>query len=214
MFQTYVIVGGIASGKSTLARELAKSFYFHRIITYTTRPQRFDEINGVDYHFVSENRFEALKAANFFAETTAYDMTFDIKVNLHDTKGKWFYGSAKEDYITPTKHCVVVLNPQTVINLVPQVNIVYLDFDLVTLVARAVRRGNDIDSIISRIKQDAPYLEKLIYCKPIDFHFTNDAMTAIEMAKILANHAFSIENGWFKPKTWHHDADRKLEDRK
>ena len=32
-----------------------------KIITYTTRPKRINEIDDVDYHFVSEERFLELK---------------------------------------------------------------------------------------------------------------------------------------------------------
>ena len=39
-----------------------------RVITYTTRARRANETNGVDYHFVSEERFRELEIAGSFLE--------------------------------------------------------------------------------------------------------------------------------------------------
>ena len=51
------LVGKSCSGKDTIARELVKLGY-ERILTYTTRPQRPSELDGVDYHFITENEFK------------------------------------------------------------------------------------------------------------------------------------------------------------
>lgn len=64
-----VICAPSGTGKSTLIRRLREEF--PRIsfsISYTTRPAREGERDGVDYHFVSMERFRALAAEGFFAE--------------------------------------------------------------------------------------------------------------------------------------------------
>lgn len=58
--------GGV--GKSTVAKVLKKSSPFFVSISATTRAPRFNEIDGVDYHFLSDDAFEAAIAANEFLE--------------------------------------------------------------------------------------------------------------------------------------------------
>jgi len=56
-----VLVGASASGKSTLQKAMIEhSENLKKVVTYTTRPPRKGEKNGVDYHFVSEKKFQKL----------------------------------------------------------------------------------------------------------------------------------------------------------
>ena len=60
MNRLIIICGKTNSGKSTLKNALLQHG-FESIVTYTTRSPRLGEVNGVDYHFVSEEEFENLK---------------------------------------------------------------------------------------------------------------------------------------------------------
>lgn len=52
------ILGGGGSGKTTLKMALLQfTETFVGFVSYTTRPQRQGEINGVHYHFVTEKQF-------------------------------------------------------------------------------------------------------------------------------------------------------------
>lgn len=51
-----VLFGKTGSGKTTVAKEMEK-LGIKRLISYTTRPKRSDEKDGVEYHFVSEDQF-------------------------------------------------------------------------------------------------------------------------------------------------------------
>ncbi len=70
------------AGKTTLARKISKEKNFKISISHTTREPRANEINGVDYHFISADNFEKLVKQNAFIE---YAKVFQ---NL--------YGSTKE----------------------------------------------------------------------------------------------------------------------
>ena len=61
-----VLVGRTASGKSTVAKELEKHG-FERIITYTTREKRPNEVEDVDYHFIDNQKFLDMAEVGFFA---------------------------------------------------------------------------------------------------------------------------------------------------
>lgn len=48
------IVGPSGSGKTTMARFLEKALNIPMLVSYTTRPKRLNEIDGVDHRFVTE----------------------------------------------------------------------------------------------------------------------------------------------------------------
>lgn len=65
------LLGKSGSGKTTLERTMEKLGY-NRIISYTTRNKRDTEINGLDYHFVTEEQFKGLIEKNVLAEYAKY----------------------------------------------------------------------------------------------------------------------------------------------
>jgi guanylate kinase len=57
------------AGKTTLAKKIEISDSNFKIsVSYTTRTPRLNEINGVDYNFISINKFEELSNQNKFLE--------------------------------------------------------------------------------------------------------------------------------------------------
>lgn len=74
------IVGKSASGKDYFAKMLAKEiFYITPIVSWTTRPPREGEKEGIDYHFVSEEEFLAAKQKGEFLEWSSFN--------------GWYYGT-------------------------------------------------------------------------------------------------------------------------
>ena len=66
-----IISGPSGVGKDTILRLLKERYSDprrHFVVTYKTRGRRTSETDGVDYHFVSEERFRELLAANAFLE--------------------------------------------------------------------------------------------------------------------------------------------------
>lgn len=56
-----IIVGPSGVGKTTLINALLKEIpLLKRIVSYTTRPKRKNEINGKDYYFISEKELNKL----------------------------------------------------------------------------------------------------------------------------------------------------------
>ena len=65
----YIISAPSGAGKTSLCRELlAANQEFSVSISYTTRPIRPGETDGVDYHFISVEKFQAMIDASAFAE--------------------------------------------------------------------------------------------------------------------------------------------------
>ena len=65
----FVLSSPSGAGKSTIARKLlASDDNLAMSVSATTRPMRLGEIDGVDYHFVSVDRFREMVAAHEFLE--------------------------------------------------------------------------------------------------------------------------------------------------
>jgi guanylate kinase len=174
MVNCVVLVGGMCSGKTTLAKELEKRG-FRRIVTYTTRPKRRGEVDGVDYYFITEEEFRQKFIAGFFAESTVYN----------SANGYFLYGSAKEDY-NSEDNTVIVLNPQGVINLTELAFIVYLDLRESVLMDRALERGNSLLDIARRLNDDKLYFEEML--SKVAINLTFKASSEVEyMADVVIN---------------------------
>ncbi|MDF1662853.1 MAG: guanylate kinase [Planctomycetota bacterium] len=66
--QVVVLSGPSGVGKTTVCDELLKKPQFARVITATTRPPRAGEVDGVDYIFLSKDRFLKDIEAGLFLE--------------------------------------------------------------------------------------------------------------------------------------------------
>ena len=65
-----IISSPSGAGKTTLCKLLLKKMKnINLSISYTSRSQRLNEINGKDYFFVNKNEFIKLKNKNYFIET-------------------------------------------------------------------------------------------------------------------------------------------------
>lgn len=74
MSKIYCIVGKSCSGKDTIYNSIIKkNKYLKPIVTYTTRPIRQNEINGKEYIFVDDNKFDTLKKNNKIIEYREYN---------------------------------------------------------------------------------------------------------------------------------------------
>lgn len=167
-----ILVGHSASGKTEIANELKRNYNMKKIITYTTRPIRVNEVNGVDYHFVSEDEFLKLKENDFFIETTFFN--------------GYYYGSSKNDV---KDDAVVILDPVGLINFknskLDNLVAIFLNCDEEIRYKRMISRGDDplkakerlihdqekfsydklkyIDEIINTSVFSISYLSELVY---------------------------------------------------
>ncbi len=161
-----VLAGASASGKTEVAKELAKKYGITKVITTTTRKIRCNEQDGRDYFFVSKEKFEQMIAEGRFVEYTYFND------NL--------YGSTK-DQIAPNK-CVVIdpaglrayiaLNDPTIVTF-------FLDSEEGTRFKRMLARGDDENDAKKRIEHDrlAFRPENIAH---VDFHINSENTTVEE----------------------------------
>lgn len=140
----FVIAAPSGGGKTSLTRALLERERGIRLsVSYTTRPPRPGEQDGVDYHFISADRFALLKDAGEFLEHA------HVHGNWYATSATWLKSqvSAGQDVLLEIDWQgaaqVRVLIPQSV-------HIFILPPSLEALAERLVRRGQDDAATIAR----------------------------------------------------------------
>lgn len=177
-----VIVGESGSGKSTLQKVFIENNpKYKKVITYTTRPKRQGEIDGVDYHFVTKEKFQKLVDKDFFAEYADY-------------RG-WQYGTAKED--CKKKDRIAVLTPSGLRALKRQnidVTSVYLYVDRRSRMIALLYRGDDIEESYRRNLTDVGQFDGII--SETDFVIDNKEfhMSELQAVKCLEKILEEVEN--------------------
>lgn len=68
-----IIAGKTASGKSVALEELCENYGYEKLITSTTREPRPGEVDGVDYHFLSREKFLNKVEEGLFLEHAEYN---------------------------------------------------------------------------------------------------------------------------------------------
>lgn len=93
-----ILAGPAGVGKSTLCDRLVREVPgFERVITATTRPPRPNEVDGRDYHFLTEAEFDTRLAAGDFLEWAWVHRKFR-------------YGTPKSSVLERLKHTCLVMN--------------------------------------------------------------------------------------------------------
>ena len=78
-------------GKTTLTKKIQQKYQSFKIsVSYTTRPPRSNEVNGVDYHFVKKDKFEELiKKNKFYEHAKIFENYYGtLKKNVDETLRK------------------------------------------------------------------------------------------------------------------------------
>jgi len=176
------LCGESGVGKDTLMKKLIEKYDYRRLVTYTTRPKRDGEVNGIDYHFVTPKVFHELCAGDFFAETTSYTVA----------NGEvWEYGTAIKDVKDDT---IVILNPHGLKELKKDKS---LDIIAIHLFAphgeiwnRLRKRGDDSDEVARRMEADKKDFEDIN--EHVDLAINTDGRYSIDEMADLINQIYSI----------------------
>lgn len=136
-----LLVGASASGKTEISHILLTSYGITKAITHTTRAPRNGERDGVDYYFVTKERFLLLREKGFFVETTEYAGNF--------------YGCSKNE-ISDDK--VVIVDPRGYHSFKALENssiiAFYLEASEETRKKRMTSRGDTLENIEKRLTGD------------------------------------------------------------
>ena len=171
------LIGKTAVGKDSVLQYLTR-YGMSTIVSYTTRPPRVGEEDGVTYHFVSKEKFLKLKKDGFFAETTSYNVA---------TGETWYYGSAIEDLKDDS---VIILNPEGLKQIKKVEGLNPVSF-LITASEDTIRRrlevrGDKPEEAERRLKADREDFKDIL--NYVDFAFSNDLGVNVgELAFLICN---------------------------
>jgi guanylate kinase len=96
MGKIFCLMGKSSSGKDTVFKELKqdKDLKLKPVVSYTTRPKRFNETDGVEYYFINEEVLAEYKDKGKVIEQREYDTV----------NGKWHYCTLDDGQIDLNRH--------------------------------------------------------------------------------------------------------------
>ena len=161
-----VIIGESGCGKSTLVNTFIKKYpSYKRVVTYTTRPMREGEVDGVDYHFVNEGHFSWLISENRLTEWNMY-------------RG-WYYGTPYiDDY---NENIIAILTPaglralkrNATVSGLKNIKSIYLNVDRRSRLISLLKRGDDIEESYRRSLSDVGQFDGVD--REVDFVLDNQS---------------------------------------
>ncbi len=162
----YIVTAPSGAGKTSLVRALLEQEQAIRVsVSYTTRPPRPGERDGVDYHFVDRERFLAMQAAGDFLEYA------EVFGNYYGTSRRWL-----EQQLDQGTDVILEIDwrgARQVRRLMPRaVSIFILPPSREALLQRLRQRGQDSEEVITRRNREA--IEEMSHYHEFDYLVVND----------------------------------------
>lgn len=185
-----LMLGKSASGKDTAIKYLTKIEGISPLVSYTTRPIRENEQDGIDYKFISDEQFLKMEKNKEFMEKREYNTLFNNK------KAVWRYGISLDDVMNSKDILITAVDIDGYYHFLKQFRreellVIYIDSDKNTRKQRAKQRGSFSESEWNRrLKDDEEKFEYYNVKKVIDYIITNnDSLEDFykELTKILKN---------------------------
>ena len=135
-YKLVTLTGPSCCGKTTLLEEMCKTPYFCKVPSFTSRPPRAGEENGVDYYFMTDDQCEDIIASGRAQEYTMFKEHYYGRTKLQLAKA-----------ISSDKIPVLILEPEGLKSIRGQykgeVFSAYINAPLPDLLFRFLRRFNE-----------------------------------------------------------------------
>lgn len=178
----FVLAAPSGGGKTSLVNALLERESGIRLsVSFTTRPPRPGEQDGVHYHFVDEPKFQALKAAGEFLEHA------HVHGNWYATSATWLRQEVQAGHDVLLE--IDWQGAQQVRRLIPDaVHVFILPPSLASLEERLVKRQQDSPEVIAR-RLDAAR-EEMRHCDEFDYVIMNqDFARAVDDLSVIVRAA-------------------------
>lgn len=144
-----IILGGSGAGKDFLIKRVIESG-LKGCVKITTRPKRKNEIDGVDYKFISNEEFFSLKRSGSFITYQEFSVT-----PVDRSPEKWYYAITFEEF-NSSQAFILTPGELKMINedIRKKCFVVFLDIDRNIRESRIFKRDDLNDSICRRLDSD------------------------------------------------------------
>ena len=172
-----IILGKTSSGKDFILNRLVNEHNFKKATTYTTRPMRDGEIQGVTYHYLTDEEFDNKIKEGFFAEYKTYETAFGI----------WKYGSSKDSFNNSDSKTIIILTPdgyRDVLNTLDEKpTAIYIYANNKTIKERLKKRGDSKEEAERRLMHDNEDFKGIenIVDKIVYNNFNNDIDNVVKL---------------------------------
>lgn len=151
-----ILTGKSCSGKDSVLKELLRICGMEHVKSYTTRPKREHETDGIEYHFVSYDEFLAMQNEGKFGAQRAYNVT----------QGRtWYYGMLLDDIKKHSENGVAILDPNGVKELLDRgdldLTVFYISASPEVIRGRLIQRGDDPEEAERRTQADNKDFENI-----------------------------------------------------
>lgn len=194
MGKIFCLMGKSSTGKDTIYKMLRdeKALQLQTIVPYTTRPIRTGETEGVEYHFIDEQRLLNLEKEGKVIEQRAYDTIYGI----------WRYATIADGQVNLSEHSYLLIGTLAVYTqlcayygkdaIVP----IYIEVEDGLRLQRALDRERMQDKpkyteLCRRfLADDADFAEEALEKAGITRHFENDNLqkTVEEIAAFVLSY--------------------------
>lgn len=138
----FILIGKSGAGKDTIMRDVMKqNNSLLNPVSYTSRPMRENETDGVDYHFVSNETFLKMINDGKLLEYRKYKTEFEGK------KVTWYYGLPFDAFEKGKDYIAVLdfIGAKKLQDNMDDVHIIYVDATKDVRIKRAMLRDNITD---------------------------------------------------------------------
>ena len=142
MGKIFCIMGKSSSGKDTIFKLLIEENIqqLKEVVSYTTRPIRTNETDGVEYYFISKEELDKWTSKDKIIETRCYDTAY----------GKWYYSTIDDGQIDlkSSKNYLIISTLESFIGIrdyygTENVLPIYIDIDDGLRLQRALDRERE-----------------------------------------------------------------------
>lgn len=137
MGKIFCLMGKSSSGKDTIFKEIIKdsSLDLDVIVSYTTRPKRIGETNGIEYYFVSNSELLEYREKGKIIEERVYNTVY----------GDWHYATVDDGRLDFNKSYLLITTLEAYNSLKSyygenMVKPIYVHVDDATRLERAIER--------------------------------------------------------------------------
>lgn len=134
-----VLVGKTGGGKTEVCKYLTEYLRYDKIISYTTRKKRINEVDGLDYNFITEKDYN--------------NEDFVLKTNIYGNN----YGIKKSDIVNSDfKVLIVDKNGLEELKKIDDFNFVsfFIECDSHKRYLRCIKRGDSPMYVLARMEKE------------------------------------------------------------